>query len=394
MVVLRRLSLALVVLVAACGGGGSGGDAAAPPSTGTPTPVPPPASATFNTYQQTTLPGRLLMNSPQGAQAVLLDLKTGQRKDLPRTTGATANSDNWSVSADGGVVLRWNRDTNAGYPLQKFDLSTLQPVGAEVTLSSGLGAHDLRLSADRKYLLAQMEEGAPSFERRLTVLDATTLSVVKRGSLLDGASVIGDPHAWLPDGRYIYLVGRKLYASTPGASTAELLATLALPANSGSGLDDVVGQSDLAVSPDGSRIAFTWLQPRAGNTATVDTHVYTARLDGSELKKITEVDDAADPVTHSFGSPTWSPDGNWLAFGLFVSAATSAPVWPADPYGGARIVGTTGCDVSPVYVVPTQASTQRISRASLRTDLAVRVIAANAGEAQWVSSCARFKWVP
>lgn len=394
MVVLRRLSLAFVMLLGACGGGGGGGEAVTSPTTPTPTPVPPPTGVTFTTYQQTTLPGRLLMNSPRGAQAVLLDLKTGLRKDLPHTGGATADSDNWSVSADGSVTLRWNRDTNTGYPLQKFDSSTLQPVGSEATLSSGLGAYDLKLSADRKYLLAQIEDGFPSFERRLTVLDAATLSVVKRGSLLDGASVTGDPQAWLPDGRYVYLVGRKLYASSPTASTAELLATLNLPFNSTtSSTDDVVGQSDLAVSPDGSRIAFTWNSSRASANGTVDSHIYVAKLDGSELKRVTEVADAADPIPHSFGSPTWSPDGNWLAFGLFVSAATSAPVWPGE-FSGSKIVGTTGCDVSPLYVVPVQTDTQRISRSTLRTDLAVKVQASTAGEAQWVSSCSRFKWVP
>ncbi|MDT7837982.1 TolB family protein [Aquabacterium sp. OR-4] len=374
-------------MLAGCGGGGGGGDAAAP---STPSQTP---GVAFTSYQKTTLPGRLLMNAPLGSQAVLLNLTTGQRQELPHTAGSTVDSDEWSVSDDGGLLLRWNRDTNAGYPLQQFDSTTLQPLGTAATLTAGLGSHDLKLSKDRKYLLAQIDGGLPSFETRLTVLDAGTLATVKRGSLLDGESVVADPQAWLPDGRYVYLVGRKLYASGPGESTAQLLATLDLPANDASGSAAVAGQSDLVVSPDGTQVAFTWNEARAGNAATVDTHVYTARLDGSALKKITEVADATDPVAHSFGSPVWSPDGNWLAFALFVNGATSAPVWPDDPYGGARIIGTTGCDVSPVYVVPAQTATQRIGRSSLRTDLAVRVQATAAGSAQWVSSCSRFKWL-
>lgn len=390
MVKLRHLSLALAVLLAGCGGGGGGGSGGEANVPSTPTQTPTTA---FSSYQQTTLPGRLLMNAPSGAQAVLLNLTTGLRQDLPHTAGTAVDSDEWSASGDGAVLLRWNRDTNAGYPWQQFDSSTLQPLGVSATLSAGLGAHDLTISQDRKYLLGQIQEGFPSFETRLTVLDARTLATVKRGSLLDGSTVVGDPQAWLPDGRYVYLMGRKLYASAPGESTARLLATLDLPANDSTGTDVVIGQSELAVSPDGTRIAFTWQAPRSGNTATVDTHIYTASLDGSALKKVTEVADTSDPIAHSFGSPAWSPDGNWLAFALYVSGATSAPVWPADPYGGARIVGTTGCDVSPVYVVSTQTATQRISRSSLRTDLAVRVQGASAGEAQWVSTCARFKWI-
>lgn len=333
------------------------------------------------------------MNSPRGSQAVLFDLKTGQRTDLPHTDGPTADDDHWSASADGNVLLRWNRNTNTGYPVQQFDTKTLKPLGTTLVLTSGLGPHDLQESADHRYFLAQIDQGFPSFERRLAVLDATTLDVVKLGSLLDGASVIGDPQAWLPDGRYVYLVGRKLYASTPNSTNAQLLATLNLPANDPGG-GDVVGQSEIAVSPDGSRIAFTWTQSRASSNNTVDTHIYIAKIDGSELTRVTEVADPSDPIAHSFGSPTWSPDGNWLAFGLFVNGATSAPVWPDDPYGGAKIVGTTGCDVSPLYVVPRQTTTQQISRNTLRTDLAVRVLSTNADGAQWVSSCSKFKWVP
>jgi TolB protein len=64
-------------------------------------------------------------------------------------------------------------------------------------------------------------------------------------------------------------------------------------------------------SPDGTRIVFTSLKDRNGETCfhecSVSGEIYVARPDGTGLLRLTtsEADDH---------SPTWSPDGRWIAF--------------------------------------------------------------------------------
>lgn len=55
------------------------------------------------------------------------------------------------------------------------------------------------------------------------------------------------------------------------------------------------------LSPDGTRIAFSWNGPNA----THDPFIYTVKLDGSDLKPLTNGNDT---------SPVWSPDGTRIAF--------------------------------------------------------------------------------
>ena len=320
-----------------------------------------------------------------------MNLTTGEQRSLPASPGGSF--DVWSVSQDGQTLARWTRDdSQSSYPVSWFDAASLAPRGSEQRVSNLLGLSELQLSANSRWVLAQYGDGfrAP---RRLTVFDAQTLALVKQGSQLDGADVVADPQAWLPDGRYVYLRANELWVSAPDRTTSELLARLALPPNDAvDGSSYVAGQSSLAVSPDGSRIAFTW-RVRRGNG--MDTQIFTARIDGSDLRQMTAVADNTDPLSYAFGSPTWSPDGQWVAFVLYMNGATAAPVWPDDRIGAARVIGTTGCDASPVYVLPVnQTPARSFQWPAVAPALALKVRAASGDTGQWVTSCATVRWLP
>ncbi len=79
---------------------------------------------------------------------------------------------------------------------------------------------------------------------------------------------------------------------------------------------------DPQLSPDGRTVAFA-----VGTVNKVEnrvvTHIYTVRIDGSNMKQITTGD-------RSHSSPRWSPDGKLIAF------TTSGQVWTMEPDGDDR----------------------------------------------------------
>lgn len=320
-----------------------------------------------------------------------MNLTTGNQTALPGSSDAT--EDHWQANATGTLLVRWaDRIGATSYPLAIFGANDLSPKESAPVIPGLLGRADLRLSPDGQWLMAQYGDNF-QLERRLTIFDARTLQVLKRGSRLDGEVVIGEPQAWLPDGRYVYLVANELWVSSPTSTESQLLARLQLPENSvmdGGGY--VAGHSDLAVSPDGTRIAFTWRLKRGND---FDTHVFVAKNDGSELRRVTAVADVNSALSYSFGSPTWSPDGQWVAFVLYMNGAVVAPVWPDEPFGGARVIGTTGCDANPVYVLPAAASAPTaLAWPSINRDIALKVKASTGDSGQWVSTCSNIRWIP
>lgn len=394
--VAKRLALlslsASLAMLQACGGGGSdgGGSQTPPPGSGTTPPPTTPPTPAVSTYAGGSLTGRLLVNAPDGRSARLMDLASGEQAGLPGS--ANPSLDVWSVNQAGDTLVRWTRDTSlSAYPVALFEAGSLAARGSARSVSDLLGLGALSLSADGRWALAQYGDDFRA-DRRLTVLDAQDMSVHKRGSQLDGADVQGEPQAWLPDGRYVYLTSNALWRSAPDASTSERIATLALPPNDDAGTGYVAGKSSLAVSRDGTRIAFTWRVKRGNNT---DTHIYTARIDGTELRQMTAVADASSPLNHDFGSPAWSPDGRWLAFVLYMSGTSSAPVWPQAEIGPWRVTGTTGCDASPVYIVSaTQAQPRAFTWPSILPDIAVKMRAMGGNTGEWVTSCSTVRWLP
>jgi Tol biopolymer transport system component len=78
-----------------------------------------------------------------------------------------------------------------------------------------------------------------------------------------------------------------------------------------------VGDPQLA--PDGRTVAFTIGDVDKAANKTL-THIYTVKIDGSDLKQITKGD-------KSSSSPRWSPDGKKIAF------VSGGQIWTMDPDG-------------------------------------------------------------
>ncbi|HUR97701.1 MAG TPA: hypothetical protein VMZ26_06475, partial [Pyrinomonadaceae bacterium] len=96
-------------------------------------------------------------------------------------------------------------------------------------------------------------------------------------------------------------------------------------AQSGFTIDNLIATKrvgDPQLSPDGRTVAFTvGTVDKAANRTL--THIYTIRIDGTNLKQITSGD-------KSNSSPRWSPDGKRLAY------ATGGDIWTMEPDGDGR----------------------------------------------------------
>ena len=373
-----------LLLIAGCGGGGGSDDASTAPANGN---SPPEVT----TYGDTNLPGRLLVTT--SGPASLYDLRTGQPLTYP-TPSDTGH--NWTVTTGGAALSRLTSLGNDTFSIDLVSSSDWSRVGGPTIIRGKIVPP--KASPDGKYLLTfwQAPDDAVNDPNPLTVFDVATGKVVKRSSRMSTEYVLGHPAAWLPDGRYIYLAGRNLYASTPTSQTEELLATYDLPDNSvfEDGRYTAAG-ADLVVSPDGKNIAFEWSVRRANGVR--DLHVWVANVDGSGLHRLTEVQDLDDALSYAYGKPTWSPDGKWVGAGLYMTSTTVAPIFPPDqsfPGVPGGIIGTTGCALSPSFVLPVDAVKVAISWPAYDKKYGLKVRNASGTGGQWVSTCASINWLP
>jgi len=346
----------------------------------------------ITTYRDTRLPGRLVVNSVLG-NAYAFDLQTGERYALPRLSANRAPSrDQWAAGS-GPFILRWysNVTAHGKVPIFIFDSRSWTKVG-QLWVNSEFSAP--KLSPDGRYVLSFWQDdarGEGPKDQRLTVFDAQSGRPVKRGSRLDGKLMVGDPASWLPDGRYVYRVARKLYVSSPLTKTENLLANLPLPDNVMVGGPAAGGS--LAVSPDGTRLAFTIGESRRESR---DMHIWVVNLDGTGLHRLTSPPDPRSALHFEFGSPTWSPDGRWVAGVLYMKGSTTAPVFPPDDTVAPawKVTGTTGCSSSPVFVVPANAENVAISWPAYDARYGVKVKVPSGKAGEWLSSCESIEWLP
>ncbi len=82
-----------------------------------------------------------------------------------------------------------------------------------------------------------------------------------------------------------------------------------------------------AISPDGEWIAFTVSESRTeGERSDYLTHIHLVKADGTRQFQLTRGDVSA-------GSPSWSPDGNYLTF-TSARGGDGNQLWMIDPFGG------------------------------------------------------------
>jgi Tol biopolymer transport system component len=326
------------------------------------------------TYGTRSLPGRLLVN--KGHQhgtsfvAATFDLTNAKRLALPLST--TPSADRWTASA---ALAARSRGAGSALAVDLFragDLSLLRTV----TLPGESSIP--RPSPDGRYLLAFVGDA-------LTVFDAADGRQVETVSQTSGYSILGDPAAWLPDGSYAFLVGRTLYRTRPGADTVTTVAALALPGPTPS----AVLHSDLAASPDGQRLAISWRDLDSG-----DADLWTVRVDGTDLRRLTQQPASTPALDYTHASPAWSPDSKWVAAVLYMSGTSSSPLFPDEPFLGGRITGTTGC-IDQIFVVAADGPTVELTWPRWDREHGIKVRDPSDMGGQWLSTCgAEVGWVP
>jgi Tol biopolymer transport system component len=122
----------------------------------------------------------------------------------------------------------------------------------------------------------------------------------------------GKTPVWSPDGRSIAFVDDGLWVVPAEGGKRQRLGTRRV--------DEFDG---LTWSPDSGRIAYEGAAGRRGHPNDLD--LFTIRRDGTGERRVaTRVE---------LGSPEWSPDGSWIAFGAPVRRDIGETVWLVRPDG-------------------------------------------------------------
>jgi eukaryotic-like serine/threonine-protein kinase len=148
------------------------------------------------------------------------------------------------------------------------------------------------------------------------------------------SAVSGAPSVARQSDRMVYVNGQyetkvfKIALGSPNASH-----NAAEPQTLVEGIGD---HSDLAVAPDGSRIAFV-------SNRTGSKEVWTANADGSGQTQITFYNGPA------VGSPHWSPDGRQIVFDGYAGGSSDIYLIPAAGGKALRLTTDSGNEVRPTW---------------------------------------------
>lgn len=374
-------AVVLTLVLSACGGGG--GDS---------------PSVTFDKDAQAQteaspsalarLSGRLIINERPNA-ATIMDLQRGHLRTLP-SSGLNGADDYWTSSFGGKYLVQWSvSDWLTRTPVIVYDgqLNRVWSVQLNGLLK---GIKRPQLSPDGRFILGIRRD----LDRNdvLTLFDAHTGEIVKERSLLDGTLINGAaPVSWLPDGRYVYMVADQVVLASPTVDDDTVQGTVQLPSNGSTEQEILAGASEVIASPDGKRIAFTWQEH---NGLNLDTHVWMLTLDGSGLRRLTQVPLQNAPYGFSYDSPSWSPDGKWLSISLHMGGETAGLVYVEEPFLGGRVIGTTGCARSPVYVIPADANNLIMTWPRQDPLYGLKVANNDGVGGKWLTTCGTTSWVP
>ena len=276
----------LFMFLTACGGGG-GGDATAPPGGGGSGGGLNPGVA-----------GSLYFSAP--SDNVRLDMPSGIATPLRERDGGVG------ASASGTEFVAIEEAASGSYTAD--DLVIYDANGNDITRFEVEG--DLhgtpRFSRDGQHIAVRWWPPFSSeFSVGLAIFD-------RQGKLVRHyaeSTSLGSPEIrswdWEPDGHLLFSIGDTIVRVDP------LVDPPAPPQEVAVFPDD--WPSSLAVSPDGSRIAFT-----VGEPGNLTDHVWVMNADGSGQRQLTA-------STLNETSPAWSPDGGTIAVRQGVTSWASVP---------------------------------------------------------------------
>jgi hypothetical protein len=207
-----------------------------------------------------------------------VDLKTGVKSlAMPNNTSRSG----FDVSRDNTLILE-SKDHPDDYDAELYTITNVKDntiVSKFKKLSGYANSTYPTLSFDKTLILVP-----PTYDDGIMILD-TKGNILFNLTSYQGEKLEGSAE-WMPDNTFIFTHGSGIYRTNKEFTKATLIKTINF---------DV--WSDIAVSPDGTKIAL-----RGGN------HLWMMNADGSNLTQITESNNIEV-------SPVFSPDSKYLLIG-------------------------------------------------------------------------------
>lgn len=237
-----------------------------------------------------TPPGDGAGNGQLGAGIVYYDWATEGIMKVDLKTGVKAlglryntRRNGWDISRDHTVVLEAT-DHPDDYDAELYTITNIKDntIVSKFKKLSGYSNHTYpTLSYDKKLILVP-----PTFDDGIMILDLQGNILFNLVSYQGKELKRGTSVEWMPDNTFLFSQENNIYRTNKEFTKATLVKTL--------NFDE---WSDMAVSPDGSKIAL-----RGGN------HLWMMNADGSNLTQITE-------SSYIEVNPVFSPDSKYLLIG-------------------------------------------------------------------------------
>lgn len=255
------------------------------------------------------------------------DLRSGEEANL-----TTAPTTEWAYAGGGELLLVSNREAGGrpGYRLYRLDAAggALVPLGGPMVVDSWIGVRP----GGEGYVVCAAEAG----DRELLLLDPSGARVRQ---LTDNDADDCQPDV-TPDGQTVVFWSNRggsaeLWSMPLAGGEARQLTHF--PGNDSAPGHNYGGEGPPRISPDGRRIV--WPSMRHGT----DFDVYSMSIDGSDVRRLTE-------HLSEDGYPSWSPDGEWIAFDSDRFGSIDLFVMRADGSELTRITDGDGYEQAPVWV--------------------------------------------